>query len=112
MSSEGIKFDQDKPNMSAIPKEAMWKMGQALAYGAKKYGNGNFRNGMDIDRQISAAVRHIYQFLDGESEDSESGVCHLGHALASLAMACYTLENCEGRDTRFKGDVEKHEKPK
>ncbi len=108
----GVKNDQDKPNVAAIPKEAIWKMGLALGYGAKKYGNNNYRNGMLISRQLGAAVRHIYQFLDGEPQDLESGNCHLGHALASLAMACYTLENCPDMDDRFEGDLEKHKELK
>ena len=109
--TKGVKFDQNKPSMSSIPKEAMWELGGALAYGAKKYGDGNYRNGMLVSRQLSAAIRHIYQHLDGENNDPESGVTHLGHALASLAMACYTLKNHPEMDDRFKADIKKHEVP-
>lgn len=104
----GVKFDADKPSMSSIPREAMWEMGQAFGYGAKKYGDGNFRKGMKVSRQLAAAVRHIYQHLDGQDLDPESGVTHLGHALASIAMACYTLRNCPEMDDRFEGDKLKH----
>lgn len=98
----GKKFDGDKPNLALIPKEAMWMMGQAFAYGAKKYGEENHKSGLSIKRQLAAALRHIYQFLDGEDFDSESGLNHLGHALASVAMATYTYENNEEFDDRYR----------
>lgn len=106
--SKGVKFDQDKPSMTSIPMEAMWEMGMALGYGAKKYGDGNYRNGMLVSRQLAAAVRHIYQHLDGQDIDVESGNTHIGHALASLAMAAYTLKNHPDMDDRHDRDKQKH----
>jgi hypothetical protein len=105
----GIKYDTGKPDMTDIPLEAMWEMGRAFTYGQKKYGKNNYRNGMKVSRQLAAAVRHIYQHLSGETIDPESGVTHLGHALASIAMACYTIKNCVGMDDRHEGDLKKHE---
>lgn len=99
--SSGIKFDGDKPDMTLIPREAMLQMAEAFTHGAKKYGRHNFRGGLAISRQVAAALRHIYQFLDGENIDQESHCSHLGSALASLAMACYTLENKPKLDDRY-----------
>jgi hypothetical protein len=65
---------------------------------------------MDISRQLAAALRHIYQHLGGQTFDEESGVEHLGHALASIAMACYTLKNKPEFDNRFQGDLDKWKK--
>lgn len=108
--NEGRKDDTGKPDMTDIPLEAMWQMGQAFTYGQKKYSKNNYRNGMAISRQLAAAVRHIFQHLNGESTDPESGVTHLGHAMASLAMAVYNLANNPKFDDRFEKDVKKHEK--
>ncbi len=103
----GVKHDNSKPDMTDIPLEAMWEMGAAFTYGQKKYTKNNYRKGMLVSRQLAAAVRHIYQHLSGETKDPESGVSHLGHALASLAMACYTLKNHPQLDDRFEGDLAK-----
>lgn len=103
----GKKDDGGKPDMTDVPKEAMWAMGEAFLYGQKKYGKNNYRNGMMISRQLAAAIRHIYQHLDGETVDSESGALHLGHALASISMACYNLENNPEMDDRFQKDKDK-----
>lgn len=108
--AEGIKFDNSKPDLTDIPLEAMWAMGQALTHGQKKYGKSNFRNGMKASRQISAALRHIYQHLSGEDIDPDSKAPHLGCALASLAMACYTLKNYPEHDDRFEKDKLKFKK--
>lgn len=106
--TEGRKDDSSKPDMTDIPLEAMWEMGKAFTYGQKKYGKNNYRNGMKVSRQLAAAVRHIYQHLGGETLDPESGAKHLGHAMASLAMAIYNLENNPEMDDRFEKDLKKH----
>lgn len=109
--SVGIKFDNGKPDLTDIPLEAMWQMGAAFTYGQKKYGKSNFRNGMLVSRQLAAAVRHIYQHLDGETVDPETGVTtHLGHAMASIAMAIYNLKHNTSFDDRFEKDLERHKK--
>jgi hypothetical protein len=105
---EGVKFDQNKPDLTDIPTEAMFEMGKAFTYGQKKYGKNNFRNGMLISRQLAAALRHIYQHLDGETVDPEAGSLHLGNAMASLAMAIYNLKNNPHLDDRFANDIKKH----
>jgi hypothetical protein len=108
-SASGVKFDENKPDMTDIPKEAMWAMGAAFSHGQKKYGKNNYRKGMKASRQLAAAVRHIYQHLDGETLDPESGIMHLGHALASIAMACYTIKNHPQLDDRHPEDIKKYE---
>jgi hypothetical protein len=97
----GIKYDGEKPDLTHVPIEAMWAMGEAFTYGAKKYEADNFREGLAVRRQIAAAIRHIYQFLDEGDIDKESGCKHLGSALASLAMACYTVKHHPDLDDRY-----------
>ena len=96
----GKKFDNGKPNMTYIPIEAMYEMAKAFTYGAQKYGDDNFREGLSVRRQIAASLRHIYQFLDIEDIDEESQCKHIGCALASLAMAAYTIERKPEFDDR------------
>jgi hypothetical protein len=99
----GMKFDSQKPALAYIPKAALYAEGQAFAYGAKKYDAWNYRNGIAVSRTLSAALRHITQFIEGEEIDSESGVHHLGCARANLGMALDTLTNHPEMDDRFKG---------
>lgn len=106
--SEGLKNDQEKPDLTDIPMDAMWEMGKAFTYGQKKYKKNNFRAGMLVSRQLAAAIRHIYQHLDGENFDKETKSMHLGNAMASIAMAIYNLKNNPSTDDRFIKDLEKY----
>jgi hypothetical protein len=101
-----VKHDNgpDKPPLAYIPKAALWAEGGAFAKGASKYGPWNYRNGLAVSRTLSAALRHISQFLEGEDVDQETGAHHLGCARANLAMALDTLANPPKLDDRFKGD--------
>lgn len=106
-----IKADSTKPDFTDVPLDAMWEMSKAFTYGQKKYSKGNFKNpGMKVSRQLAAALRHIYQHLDGETVDKESNSMHLGNAMASLAMAIYNLKHHPEMDDRFPADKEKHGK--
>lgn len=102
-----VKHDSDKPAVQYIPMEALFAMGDAFGYGARKYGGYNFQlTGLEVTRCLAAAVRHIFQFLSGEDNDKESGKSHLGHAMAAIGMAVYTLHHFKNKDDRFKsGDI-------
>lgn len=104
-----IKLDNGKPDLTDIPMEAMWQMGAAFTYGQKKYKKHNFRNGMLVSRLLAAAIRHIFQHLAGQTYDDESKVTHLGHALASISMACYTLTHKPELDDRNPLDKARYE---
>lgn len=66
-----------------------------MAYGANKYGEGNYKQPPDISklryglpevRYVDAMMRHILKFIAGEEKDSESGLEHLAHVLANVAI--------------------------
>lgn len=97
----GTKFDDKKPNLTLAPIEAIYAMGDSLTYGAKKYGADNFREGLHVRRQLAASLRHIYQALEVEDVDAESGCLHLGNAMASIAMAIYTIKHNPDFDDRY-----------
>jgi hypothetical protein len=83
---EGLKYDSNKPDLSLVPRSVMDAIARALMYGEKKYSRGNYRLGMESHRLIAAAMRHITAWQWLEEIDPESGLCHLDHALASIAM--------------------------
>lgn len=62
---------------------------QALAHldGAIKYGAFNWREeGVSVSVYVSAALRHIHKYFEREKCARDSGVHHLGHAMACLAI--------------------------
>lgn len=110
----GKKNDQNKPMMSLIPPYAKEELAKAMTYGYKKYGQYNWMGGLTVTRYLSAAERHMTAYLQGEDLDAESGNNHLGHAMASLAMAFETAKFRPDLDDRpnykgmsLMGDIEK-----
>lgn len=101
-SGMGIKNDQEKPDLSLVPRELLEETAKAFTYGAMKYGRYNFRAGMDHHRILAAAMRHLVAYNEGEDLDPESGLSHLGHAAASIGMLLVLIRTGSGKDTRFK----------
>ena len=97
-----VKFDGNKPRLELIPQSTMTAMGTVLSYGAKKYAEHNYLKGMAWTRLAGAAGRHLWSWLAGEEDDPESGLPHLSHALASIAMLIETIERKKGLDDRYK----------
>lgn len=87
-----------KPSLHLVPASANILESVVFALGAKKYGGSfNWReHKISASIYVSAAMRHILQWFDGQDIDAESGVTHLAHARACLgimidAEACGTL---------------------
>lgn len=59
----------------------------ALLYGARLYGRSNWREaGVRASVYVSACQRHLAAWFENEDNDPDSGLPHLGHALACLAI--------------------------
>ena len=86
------KSDQGKTMLAYIPGEALVQMGRVMTHGADKYGAFNYTKGHKSTQLISAALRHIIGdvgnpgYLMGNDTDKDSGLLHLAHAMANLAM--------------------------
>lgn len=82
----GVKYDQEKPDMSLLPSKALVEVARVLTFGSKKYSAHNWRKGYQWSRLIAAAMRHLTAYNDGEDRDPESGISHLAHAASCLMM--------------------------
>lgn len=100
--SEGKKFDAGKEPWHLLPVDAVRGVVRVLAFGAGKYGERNWENGMAWSRCYAAAQRHITAWWEGESTDPETGYSHLWHAACCvLFLAAYELRSA-GTDDRPK----------
>lgn len=64
-----------------IDGKAMFEMAKVLDYGARKYGEGNWR-AIDIPEHLNHALAHIFAWLAGDRTDD-----HLSHALCRTTFA-------------------------
>lgn len=57
----------------------------ALDFGDKKYGPGSWKD-VPMEKYLAALMRHVGAHMKGEVFDKESGIPHLGHAIANLII--------------------------
>ena len=65
----------------------MFHLGKAMSDGMRKYGKMNYRE-KKVSSSIyyDATLRHLMSWYDGEQFAPDSGVHHLGHAMACMAI--------------------------
>ena len=80
------KFDTGKPRITLFPPKVLAEILEAFEYGAKKYGDFNWKECQDPMRFYDAAFRHMEAVRAGEGVDEESGNFHLIHAIISLII--------------------------
>lgn len=106
---QGIKKDAGKNRLDLIPVECIDAIGKVLTFGAAKYHDNSWRQGIDYSRVYSAVQRHLQAFW-GEAPDidEESKLSHLSHAFCGLAFLI-TYEDSKERyktfDDRVKNSI-------
>lgn len=82
--SGGTKYDEGKEPMALLSRVWLIGVSRVLDFGAKKYASDNWRGGIAYRRLISASLRHITAFMDGEDLDAETQLSHIDHASCCL----------------------------
>lgn len=100
------KNDQEKPDLSLIPKVLLVETAKAFMVGEKKYGRYNYTKGHTASQLIAAAMRHLTAWNEGEELDPTDGQHHLGAVGACLGMLLRQQELGTLKDNRFKKDDE------
>lgn len=76
-----------KVSLTKVPPVAIAHTAAAMMDGAHKYGAYNFRESdVEAGIYVDAAMRHLLSWYDGEEYAEDSGVHHLGHAMACEAI--------------------------
>lgn len=99
--SKAIKYDSSKPKHDLLPYEALDEIAKVLTAGEVKYAAGNWANGIEMRRLISAAYRHLGLFNSGEDFDNETNTLHIANACVNLMFAIYMYKNKPELDDRW-----------
>lgn len=111
-------FGDKKPSLHLVPPAALLYLALALRNGAEKYGLYNWRDkAVETMTYVGATLRHLEAWVDGEDLADDTGLPHLAHAMASLAILVDALELGNAIDTRplpgaFARLIEKWSTPK
>jgi len=82
-----------KAPLALVPPALIIGASEAMADGAAKYGPYNWREyAVEMVTYLEAALRHIYAFMDGEDNASDSGINHLKHVAACMGILLDSIE--------------------
>lgn len=80
-------FGEKKVSFTKTPGVAIAHCSHALMDGAEKYGPYNWRDKAVVAHiYVDAAMRHFEAWFEGQEVAEDSGVHHLGHAMACCAI--------------------------
>ncbi len=102
VESGAVKHDSGKPPLSMVSGVLMRNVAAVRAFGAKKYNRDNWRKGFAYTRSLDSALRHIFDFKEGQDFDKESGLCNIAHAVCCLEHLLNDIENHPENDDRYK----------
>ena len=74
-----------------IRPEAIWAVAEVYGKGCEKYDDRNWEKGYKWGLSVASLLRHLYQWLQGESYDQETHAHHLA-CVAWHAFALFTFE--------------------
>jgi hypothetical protein len=100
-NSEGRKDDIGKARMDLIAPEFLDGIAKVLTFGAAKYTERNWENGMKWGRCYAALQRHMWAWWGGEVNDPETGYPHLWHAGCCLMFLTAYEARESGTDDRW-----------
>jgi hypothetical protein len=101
MKAEGLRYNEGKAKWSLVPQSSLLPMVRVLEFGAKKYDSYNWMKGMSITEICESLKRHLDAFMEGEDNDPESGLPHLGHIQCNALFLSWMMEHRPDLDDRF-----------
>jgi len=105
--AEAMRFNEGKVQWALVHFKSLEPMVRVLEFGAKKYAPNNWKKGLP-DRQVMESMqRHLAAMIDGEENDSETGLPHVGHIMCNCMFLSYQQlqrhESTESRDDSHGG---------
>lgn len=80
-------YGEAKPSLSLLPGPALVEIAGAMREGKAKYGSMNWRTDpVSSTTYADAALRHLFQWLDGEDRCPKSRAYHLAHVAANAMI--------------------------
>jgi len=96
------RFNDDKPQWSLVDFESFEDMVKVLEFGAKKYSANNWKKGLEINKLCESMLRHVFAFMNGETNDPESGLPHIGHIQCNTMFIAHMMKHKPHLDDRAK----------
>ena len=92
------RFNSGKPKWSLVHFKSLEPMIKVLEFGAIKYAPENWKKGLDPIEILESMQRHLAALMDGEMNDKESGLPHMGHIQANAMFYNYHINKLIGNE--------------
>lgn len=92
-ADKALRFNEGKPRWTLVHFMSMTPLVSVLEYGAKKYAPYNWKKPMSRSDILDSLQRHMAKLIDGEENDEESGLPHIGHVMANAMFYSYHVTN-------------------
>jgi hypothetical protein len=99
---KALRFNKGKPRWSLVPQSALLPMVEVLEFGAQKYAAWNWTKGLSITEICESMKRHLDAFMEGEDNDKESGISHVGHIQCNALFLAWMLQHRPDMDDRWR----------
>ena len=87
--NQKAKADAGKIDLTLVPRQIIWDIGEVREYGNKKYHSPDNWKQVEIERYRAAAFRHFLAYLENpKGVDAESGIEHYKHLACNIAFIC------------------------
>ena len=101
------RFNDNKIKWSLVSWKALEPMVKVLMFGANKYSPNNWQKGLKYSEISESLQRHLYAFMEGEENDPESKLSHLGHILCNAMFLSWMFIFRKDLDDRNINKIEK-----
>jgi len=100
--SLGERHNEGKIRWGLVSWKALVPMVQVLMFGANKYSAWNWTKGLSYTEICESLLRHTHAFMEGEDDDPESKLQHVGHILCNGMFLSYMFLFKKDMDDRNK----------
>lgn len=98
IQKKAMRFNSGKPRWSLVDFNALVPLVRVLEFGADKYAPDNWKLGLDRREILDSMMRHIAALADGEANDPESGLPHIGHILCNAMFYSHFEQKAAKQD--------------
>ena len=98
---QGLRYNNGKLKWSLVSWAALTPMVEVLMFGAKKYASFNWCKGLKYTEISESLQRHLNAFMEGEDNDPESKLSHIGHILCNAMFLSYMTLFKKDMDDRY-----------
>lgn len=104
LDGKGERKNEGKNPLELVPASLIFAVGEVLGKGAEKYSEHNWARGMLWSKPLGCALRHLMKWHSPfhSDYDEETGLNHLWHVAANIAMLIEYENTCKNLDNRLK----------